>query len=376
MTALLILALDCERVSADPARWSLAGTDSVLLRRGDECKSTRDERALEIALGDPRMSSNHARLIRIGERWIVEDRGSKNGTIINGRPLVRAALNDGDLIEVGRMLLVYREVAQTEVGDLDRRTLARGPRALRTLSVALERAYAKLTELARSPRPLAIHVAPGTSAQPLARAVHELAKKRGKLVVQPASRLDLSRAPASGTLVVDGVLELGSAQRRELARLAKSKPELRIVATSERPGALFAERSVTIPPLREHREDVGMLVASVLAAADAEYEWAVEPEAARTLFRHDWPGNQRELETTLAAAAARADDGLLRLEHLPDLAVSTLANAPDDDVKDELCTLLARNRGNVSAVARALGRDRSNVRRLLRRLKIDPRAYR
>lgn len=376
MTPLLFLALDCEHARAPPARWSLARIDSVLLRRGERQRTAREERTLRIELSDPRMSSNHARLIRIGERWIVEDRGSKNGTIVNGRPLLRAALNDGDLIEVGRMLLVYREVAETDVADLERKALVKQPAGLSTVSVALERPFAELARLSRTSGPVAIRVAPGTDGAAIARAAFGAGKKRGRLLVRSAGPRALEGLPDTGTVVLEHTEALSPALRREIARLGRSKPSLRLVAVGPPGNPPFPGRSVNIPPLRERREDVGMLASRVLSRASAEFDWAIEPEAARSLFRHDWPGNERELETTLATAAARAGDGLIRLEYLPDLAVSTLAEAPDEAARDELSLLLARHRGNVSAVARELRRDRAGLARQLQRLKIDPRAYR
>jgi hypothetical protein len=59
--SLFFLALDCEKVSSDAMRWSLAGTDLVLLDRGDERAARRDHRTLAITIADPRMSAHHAR---------------------------------------------------------------------------------------------------------------------------------------------------------------------------------------------------------------------------------------------------------------------------------------------------------------------------
>src|SRR5690606_10294988 len=124
-----------------------------------------------------------------------------------------------------------------------------------------------------------------------------------------------------------------------------------------------------------------------LRAADGLYEWAIEPDAARALFRHAWPDNARELDETLRAAAARSDDGLLRLEHLPEgLRVAPPPPAepelpeseppPGNGLRDELCAILVEHGGNVSRAARALGRDRSSFRRQLARLAIEPAAFR
>ena len=70
------------------ARHSLAGIDEVLLCRGDG--PTREGRTLRIGLPDRWMSTVHARLVREGACFRVEDSGSTNGTFINGEPCASA----------------------------------------------------------------------------------------------------------------------------------------------------------------------------------------------------------------------------------------------------------------------------------------------
>ena len=62
-----------------------------------------------------------------------------------------------------------------------------------------------------------------------------------------------------------------------------------------------------------------MLVDSFLQrGATAKHRLAVEPAALAALQAHDWPGNIRELRNVLDRARLFADDGTVRVEHLPE----------------------------------------------------------
>ena len=68
----------------------------------------RDE-GLAVTLGWSGVSRRHARIVVTGERAMLEDLGSKNGTFLRGKRLTHpASLADGDTFRLGRMLLVFR----------------------------------------------------------------------------------------------------------------------------------------------------------------------------------------------------------------------------------------------------------------------------
>ncbi len=64
----------------------------------------RDKQA-DIVLGEKVLSRRHCRIFRHGERWLVEDLGSRNGTFVNGGRAKRAELKGGDTIQLGRAQL-------------------------------------------------------------------------------------------------------------------------------------------------------------------------------------------------------------------------------------------------------------------------------
>jgi transcriptional regulator of acetoin/glycerol metabolism len=139
-------------------------------------------------------------------------------------------------------------------------------------------------------------------------------------------------------------------------------------------GALF-----TLPPLRE-RQDLDWLIDRLLADATRP---AAPPrlttDARAALHRHGWPGNLRELHNAIDYARTVCNDGVVRLDDLPDALTTTerraaaapLAPEPTPgEEADRLLQALRAARWNVSAVARTLGCSRMTLYRRMKRLGI------
>jgi transcriptional regulator of acetoin/glycerol metabolism len=109
------------------------------------------------------------------------------------------------------------------------------------------------------------------------------------------------------------------------------------------------------------------------------------------MFRYGFPGNARELEKVIGAAVAFAEGGEITEEHLPGWARGDVAEAGGDDegaaeagadkpedaaLREELLRLFREHKGNVSAVARAMGKARMQVQRWMKRFGIDGEAFR
>ncbi|HET6282734.1 MAG TPA: helix-turn-helix domain-containing protein, partial [Polyangia bacterium] len=98
-----------------------------------------------------------------------------------------------------------------------------------------------------------------------------------------------------------------------------------------------------------------------------------------TLFAHSWPFNVRELDRFIEAAVTLVKDGGEitpdLLEHAPlGKGVSDdLPRADQDTIRRELLVQLAAHAGNVSQVARSMGRTRMQIHRWLKRwnLRVD-----
>ncbi|HAM59751.1 MAG TPA: hypothetical protein DCQ64_31805 [Candidatus Rokubacteria bacterium] len=95
--------------------------------------------------------------------------------------------------------------------------------------------------------------------------------------------------------------------------------------------------SVHLPPLRERRRDIPLLVEHFLAKHGAALgECGVAPEALDRLVGHDWPGNVRELENVIQRAMVMATGGVILPEHLPIGPVSAAASVAVDATLEEI----------------------------------------
>jgi DNA-binding NtrC family response regulator len=124
--------------------------------------------------------------------------------------------------------------------------------------------------------------------------------------------------------------------------------------------------AITLPPLRERRDDIPLLVEHFLERLGAEmgrrFE-GVTAEAMQLLLAHDWPGNIREVRNVLERAAVVAPGGLIEARDLglqPSVrpAADEGLTSLEDVEKRHIASVLSRTRGNVSRAARILGIDR------------------
>ena len=125
-------------------------------------------------------------------------------------------------------------------------------------------------------------------------------------------------------------------QEKEVERLGGTKPikvNVRIVAATNRDlesmvsegrfrEDLYYRLSVIpvfIPPLRERKEDIPILVQHFLERFKKEYEKevVVSPEVMEAFLRYEWKGNVRELQNVLERMVILDRDGLLTVEDLP-----------------------------------------------------------
>ena len=160
--------------------------------------------------------------------------------------------------------------------------------------------------------------------------------------------------------------------------------------------------AVSLPPLRDRRRDIPLLVEHFLAKYAGDLgERVVAPEAFDRLVGYDWPGNVRELENVIQRAMVMAAAGVILPEHLPIGPVSVAVDAPLEEVierkliecvrglrehasanlydlmiglveKPLLRAVLRETSGNQVRAAQILGINRNTLRKKLVEHGIDP----
>jgi two-component system response regulator GlrR len=139
--------------------------------------------------------------------------------------------------------------------------------------------------------------------------------------------------------------------------------------------------TLSLPPLRERREDIPLLARHFLAALTEKYHRRIHgfaPEALDMLAAADWPGNIRQLHNVLEQCVALCTTPTIpaslvarALRDKP-AEIQPLAEARTAFEREYLITLLKLTRGQVSEVARLAGRNRTEVYRLLQRHGLTP----
>jgi transcriptional regulator with GAF, ATPase, and Fis domain len=442
LTPFLFVALESTRPLAGSARYALANIDEVSIGRGDaqaERTVADGRQRLLLRFPDSRLSGEHAVLRRHHERFELTDLGSKNGSFVNGAPQRSVLLSDSDLIQVGSTFLTFRrlQAAPAYVTDLRSDQQTTRPNGLATVMPQLSEHFDRVAQVAAADLPLMIIGETGTGKELMARAAHTLSKRKGPFVPVNCGALasslleselfghkrgafsganedrpGLLRASDGGTLFLDEVAELSLAAQTALLRALQEHEvlpvgavravpvELRVVCATHRDLAEAVESGrfradllarlggfvLRLPPLRERREDLGLIVSTLfqqLAAKRCD-QLRFAAGAARQLLTDAWPMNVRALEKCLAAALLVSEgtietahlalsslitDPSERAKHQPDRAVALRTPLSDDDLerRDQLARLLQEHEGNISAIAREMGKERVQVRRWLRR---------
>ncbi len=397
------------------------GTSELLRRAGGRIESA-----------DGWLSTDHADVSVDGERWKIEDRGSRNGVWVNGAKVKQHALSDGDLVELGHGLWCYRVAPSDRVETLEARRggFKLGP--TRTWSAAVAAVVADVERIAPSVQPVLVIAETGAGKEHLARQVHALSGRRGAFVPVDCGAVpetlfestffghrkgaftgaqenrdgELVRADR-GTLFLDELGNLGAASQAKLLRVLEDglvralgaanavKVDVRIVAATNR--ELFGDEDAIrsdllrrlagyvarLPPLRQRREDLGELTAFLLAEGGVKRA-SITSAAARTLFGGPFTGNVRELKTTLVTASLLAGSEPIDVQHLP--APAPQSSSGDElepggkrtsaPTAEELTAVLTATKGNVVHAAKQLGTHARQVYRWLEKRGLDPERFR
>ncbi len=370
--------------------------------------------ACELVLTDGAVSRTHLLVEVISGGARLTDQGSKNGSFYQGARFDAVVAQAPARIRVGH----------TELELLPRATLQSGPPpsqadrfgGLIGKSLEMRRVFALLERLAKTDTDVLLRGETGSGKEVCARSLHEASgRAKGPLVVcdlaavaptLAASQLfghargaftgavkdqpGLAERAHGGTLFLDELGEfplelqpnlLRLLERREVRRVGETqyrRIDLRVIAATHRDlqAEVKAGRfrddlyhrvavvTVTLPALRDRREDIAPLIDALLERMGKPPS-ALSPETRALLLAHPWPGNVRELRNMVERVVALGGPAE------PEAPASTFREAKERLVaafeKDYLRDLMKRCGNNVSQAAREAGMDRVNLHRLLKK---------
>jgi len=321
----------------------------------------------DIGLEDARVSRRHCELTLTDSGILLRDLGSKNGTFIAGVQILEAMLPPQVKATVGNSTLSVRVVGAPSILQLS--PSARFGEAIGG-SLVMRALFAKLERAARAPETVLLLGESGTGKELLAKGIHEASPRRGgPFVVLDCSsvapnlieaelfgyvrgaftgavgnHMGLLEEANGGTIFLDELGELPLELQPKLLRALEARQvrrvgandykgfDARVIAATHRDlrgrvasGAFredlyyrLAVVEAVVPPLRERKDDIPLLVERFLAAQVPPRTVAdLPPNAIDMLRSHSWPGNVRELRNTVAR--------LVLFPHLGEEAIDRLA---------------------------------------------------
>jgi transcriptional regulator with PAS, ATPase and Fis domain len=240
--------------------------------------------------------------------------------------------------------------------------------------------------------------------------------KRGAFTDAKRDKPGRFRQAHGGTIFLDEIGDMSKGTQVKLLRVLEQKEyeplgsnktekvDVRIIAATNRDLMEMMHRRefredlffrinvirLSIPPLRERREDIPLLLDHFIERINLKQSKQIKKvssSALKTLFDYDFPGNVRELENIIEHATiltkgieiqSRHLPSYLARKHEPSSAAASLPEGEDMSVldnveRDLIVRALERHRGRTAAAAKELGVHRSTLWRKIKRYGISTR---
>jgi DNA-binding NtrC family response regulator len=233
--------------------------------------------------------------------------------------------------------------------------------------------------------------------------------KKGSFTSANEDKKGLITMANGGTLFLDEIGEMPLAlqvkllhviQTRELTPVGDTRVinvDVRVIAATNADLALRVKEGrfredlyyrlnvieIKMPPLRERRDDIAVLIKHYMAIFAKEAGKNIKDidyEAMQAMLAYDWPGNIRELGNTIERAVVLADSDTVTIHDLADkfrtldlegVPTSSLRQALDSYEREYIKRSLAEHKGNKETTAEALGVDLATLYRKLKKLRVD-----
>jgi DNA-binding NtrC family response regulator len=232
---------------------------------------------------------------------------------------------------------------------------------------------------------------------------------RGAFTGAEADKPGLLVEADGGTILLDEIGDITAALQAKLLRVLEEQRirpvggvkwrsvDVRILAATNRDLATAVQAghfredlfyrlnvvTIRIPPLRERRSDLPLLVDHLIRRAAAENRKPVtgmSAAALELLQKYRWPGNIRELAHVIERGVVMSRSDLIEVDDLPLEIRAPASEAPTDLLEDRptleelkkryIQQVLTENQGNMTRTAAVLGVDRRSLYRMLERYEI------
>lgn len=315
----------------------------------------------DIIIRDEYASKRHCTLSRLsGHSWQLRDHGSKNGTRIDGTRVALGELRSGGRLTIGDTFLELMSSGE-QAGGARAQLVGNAPCFLDAIALAIRAARTSCSVL--------ILGETGTGKELVAQTIHEASRRaaqnfvpvncgsipeqlvrselfghsKGAFTGATADHEGLFRLAHQGTLFLDEIGELPLVQQPHLLRALETglvRPvgarleqlvDTRVVAATNRlcqdphrsplREDLYHRLSaivIELPPLRERKQDIPLLIQHFLRKGQAEFgPHHVPPRVLKRLREHEWLGNIRELRNSVSRAMALGRGHLQLQDFLP-----------------------------------------------------------
>ncbi|MFT3700502.1 MAG: sigma 54-interacting transcriptional regulator [Kofleriaceae bacterium] len=389
----------------------------------------------DLVLADETVSRVHFEIVRDAKGYLVRDMKSTNGTFLDSAEVKEAYLRAGSIIKAGEVELKFSPFEERiEILPSEKEALGE----MVGKSPAMREIFGLVEKIAPTDATVLIEGETGTGKDMIARTLHQLSPRgdkpfivvdcgavagtlieselfgheKGAFTGAVAARQGAFELAAGGTIFLDELGELSLdlqpkllrvLEQRELRRVGGQKTikvDIRVVAATRKDLRSEVEKGkfredlyfrlnvvpITAPALRERREDIPLLIDSMLKKLAPDGAKLTDTTRA-ALMAHDWPGNVRELRNVIERALALgADPGTLVGSLNSELGASKGVALRDQiefepgvsfrDTKEKwnelferryLTWLLKRADGNISKAARDADMDRKYLHKLLRK---------
>ncbi len=314
----------------------------------------------DIRLQDPSVSKYHAIIEYRQDHFFIKDQNSAEGTYVDDKKISETVLNPDTEIRIGKIKLSFTTATSDATISPSQESSFNG---MLGQSTEMRKIYSLIKRIAPSNVPVLLQGETGTGKELATRAIHSLSNyskgplviincgaipknlieseffghKKGSFTGSQSERIGAFERAHGGTIFLDEIGELPIDLQPRLLRVIEDKmvtrvgadqaipTDFRLISATNRKLEEEIEEGnfrqdlffrinvipITLPPLRERKEDIPALADFFLKTKATTTDFAgrlkLSSQAKSKLMKHDWPGNVREIKNVIERAVLMSD---------------------------------------------------------------------